>query len=304
MKIEEIIQEKLQLIFNDDTIIFDKSRSAGGLTNYNYIMNIKGEEYVVRQPGGMTNIMIDRNIEKVNNNIASELGLNSECVYFDELSGIKISKYIKDSHNVALANPSCPANLIAVSKLMKKIHSSPKHFPNSFDWHTELKKYEQIVKELNGDLFFDYVTLKEKLLDFMGENIKHIISLPCHNDTVPENFIINSDGRAFLIDWEYSGMNDPSWDVAAYILEAKLTEESIQYLVLEYYGQIPMPEEVLKLKCFMIAQDLLWAVWALIRHYNGDDFLDYCYFRYERFRKNIKAITVSLDYSIGDLVKN
>lgn len=304
MKIEEIIQEKLQLIFNDDTIIFDKSRSAGGLTNYNYIMNIKGEEYVVRQPGGMTNIMIDRNIEKVNNNIASELGLNSECVYFDELSGIKISKYIKDSHNVALANPSCPANLIAVSKLMKKIHSSPKHFPNSFDWHTELKKYEQIVKELNGDLFFDYVTLKEKLLDFMGENIKHTISLPCHNDTVPENFIINSDGRAFLIDWEYSGMNDPSWDVAAYILEAKLTEESIQYLVLEYYGQIPMPEEVLKLKCFMIAQDLLWAVWALIRHYNGDDFLDYCYFRYERFRKNIKAITVSLDYSIGDLVKN
>lgn len=304
MKIEEIIQEKLQLIFNDDTIIFDKSRSAGGLTNYNYIMNIKGEEYVVRQPGGMTNIMIDRNIEKVNNNIASELGLNSECVYFDELSGIKISKYIKDSHNVALANPSCPANLIAVSKLMKKIHSSPKHFPNSFDWHTELKKYEQIVKELNGDLFFDYVTLKEKLLDFMGENIKHTISLPCHNDTVSENFIINSDGRAFLIDWEYSGMNDPSWDVAAYILEAKLTEESIQYLVLEYYGQIPMPEEVLKLKCFMIAQDLLWAVWALIRHYNGDDFLDYCYFRYERFRKNIKAITVSLDYSIGDLVKN
>ncbi len=304
MKIEEIIQEKLQLIFNDDTIIFDKSRFAGGLTNYNYIMNINGEEYVIRLPGGMTNQMIDRNIEKVNNNIASELGLNSECVYFDEFSGIKISVYIKDSQNVALADPSCPANLRVVSSLMKKIHSSPKHFPNSFDWQTELNKYEQIVRELNGDFFFDYATLKEKLQDFMGKNIKHTFSLPCHNDTVPENFIIKGNGRAYLIDWEYSGMNDPSWDVAAYILESKLTEESIQYFVLDYYGQLPTIEEELKIKCFMIAQDLLWTVWALIRHYNGDDFLDYCYFRYERFRKNIKAITDHPDCSIANMVSS
>ncbi|HJV45116.1 MAG TPA: choline/ethanolamine kinase family protein [Bacillota bacterium] len=298
------MQEKLQFIFNDDTIIFDKSRFAGGLTNYNYIMTIKGEEYVIRKPGKMTNQMIDRKLEKVNNNIASELGLNSECVYFDELIGVKISVYIKNSQNVALADPSSPTNLRTVSKLMKRIHSSPKPFPNSFDWQKELNKYEQIVKELNGDFFYDYAILKEKLLDFMGENIEHTFSYPCHNDTVPENFIINSNGRAYLIDWEYSGMNDPSWDVAAYILESKLTEESIQYFIFDYYGQLPTPEEVLKIKCFMIAQDLLWTVWALIRHYNGDDFLDYCYFRYERFRKNIKAITDSSDYSIADLVKN
>jgi len=304
MKIEEIVQNKLRLIFNDDSIIFDKSRFAGGLTNYNYIMSIKGTEYVIRQPGGMSNQMIDRKIEKVNNNIASDLGLNSECVHFDELSGIKISTYIKNSTNVAHAHPCSPTNLSAVSSLMKKIHSSPKHFPNSFDWQTELKKYEKIVNELKGNFFFDYTALKEKLFDFVDKNIEDTFSLPCHNDTVPENFLINDNGKAYLIDWEYSGMNDPSWDVAAYILESKLTEESIQYFVLDYYGQLPTPAEVLKIKCYMLAQDLLWTVWALIRHYNGDDFLDYRYFRYERLRKNIKAITTSSDYSIADMVKN
>lgn len=304
MKMEEIVQEKLRLVFNDDSIIFDKSRFAGGLTNYNYIMNIKGKEYVIRQPGGMTNQMIDRKIEKVNNNIASELGLNSESIYFDEFSGVKISVYINKSKNIALADPCCPTNLRAVSSLMKKTHSSPKHFPNFFDWQMELNKYEEIVKELKGDFFFDYATLKKQLLDFVEKNIKNTISVPCHNDTVPENFIVDDNGRAYLIDWEYSGMNDPSWDVAAYILESKLTEESIRYLVMDYYGQIPTPIEVLKIKCFMLVQDLLWTVWALIRHYNGDDFLDYCYLRYERFRKNVKAITVSADYSIADMVKN
>lgn len=303
MKIEEIVQKKLRLVFNDDSIIYDKSRFVGGLTNYNYIMNIKGTEYVIRQPGGMTDQMIDRKIEKVNNNIASELGLNSECVYFDEFSGIKISVYIKKSKNIALVDPNSPTNLKAVSSLMKKTHSSPKDFPNSFDWQRELSKYEQIVKELNGDFFFDYATLKKQLSGFMRKNIKNTISVPCHNDTVPENFVVDDIGRVYLVDWEYAGMNDPSFDVAAYILESKLNAEAIRYLVLDYYGQLPKPAEILKIKCYMLAQDLLWTVWALIRHYNGDDFLDYCNLRYERFRKNIKAITVLEDYSIADMVK-
>jgi thiamine kinase-like enzyme len=304
MKMEELVQEKLRLVFNDDSIIFDKSRFAGGLTNYNYLMNIKGIEYVVRQPGGMTNLMIDRKIEKDNNRIASEFGLNSECVYFDEISGIKISVYIKNSKNIAQTDPSSLINLRAVSSLMKKTHSNLNHFPNSFHWETELDKYENIIQELKGGFFFDYTALKNQLLDFMQKNIKSIISVPCHNDTVPENFVGDDNGRTYLVDWEYSGMNDPSWDVAAYILESRLSEEAIEYFLLEYYGQLVTPEELLKIKCYMVAQDLLWMVWAMVRHYSGDDFLDYCSVRYERFQKNVKAITVSSDYSISDMVKN
>jgi len=304
MKMEELVQKKLRLVFNDDSIIFDKSRFAGGLTNYNYLMNIKGTEYVVRQPGGMTNEMIDRKIEKINNRMATEFGLNSECVYFDEVSGIKISVYIKNSKNIALSDPCSITNLRAVSGLLKKSHSNPNHFPNTFDWQMELNKYEQIIQELNGGFFFDYAELKKQLLDFMQKNIKNTISVPCHNDTVPENFVVGGNGRTYLVDWEYSGMNDPSWDVAAYILESRLTEEAIQYFLLDYYGQLLTPEEILKIKCFMIAQDLLWMVWAMIRHYSGDDFLDYCSVRYERFQKNIREITVSSDYSIADMVKN
>ncbi|QEK11481.1 phosphotransferase [Crassaminicella thermophila] len=304
MKMEELVQKKLRLVFNDDNIVFDRSRSAGGLTNYNYIMNIKGIEYVVRQPGGMTNLMIDRKNEKVNNTIASELGLNSKCIYFDEITGIKISEYIKNSKNIAQTDPSSIKNLKAVSNLMKKTHTSKKIFCNCFDWKVELNKYEQIISNLRGGFFFDYAELKKQLIDFIKKNIKNTILVPCHNDTVPENFIIDNNGRIYLIDWEYSGMNDPSWDVASYILESKLNEEAILYLLLNYYGQFPSASEILKIKCYMLAQDLLWTVWAMIRHYSGDDFLDYCHFRYERFRKNIKEIILSQNYPIAEMVKN
>jgi len=304
MKMEELVQNTLRQVFEDDSIIYDRSRLAGGLTNYNYIMEIKGNEYVVRQPGGMTNLMIDRRIEKVNNALASELGINSECVYFDDVSGIKISVSIKNSRNVAQADPNSFANIKAVSDVMKKVHTSRINFPNAFDWLGELNKYEQIIHELNGGFFLDYTELKDMLLDYMHKNVKNLASLPCHNDTVPENFILDDSGRTYLVDWEYSGMNDPSWDVAAYILESRLSPDAIDFLLKEYYGKYPDPEEVSKIKCFMAAQDLLWMVWAMIRHYSGDDFLDYCLLRYERFRKNIKAITESEDYELADMVNN
>jgi len=298
------VQRTLRRVFNDESIVFDKSRFAGGLTNYNYIMNIQGTEYVVREPGGMTNRMIDRRIEKVNNRIASELGLNSECIYFDDLSGIKISVFIKNSRNMALTNPCRKENLRAVSALLKKIHNSPEAFTNVFDWRKELAKYEQIVRDLKGDFFYDYDELKKQLVDFMEANVTQTVSVPCHNDTVPENFLITDEGKAYLIDWEYSGLNDPSWDIAAYILESKLDQEAIEYLLNEYYGCWPEPEVITKIKGFMLAQDLIWTVWALVRHYNGDDFLDYCYLRYERFRKNVKEIVKFPDYSLVEMVNS
>lgn len=300
--IEQIIEEKLHLIFDDTSIVFDKSRFAGGMTNCNYIMNIHGTEYIIRKPGNMTSKMIDRKIEGINNKIASEFGINSDCIYFDEITGIKISVYIKNSQNIALADPSSPDNITAVCNLMKKTHASSKHFPNKFDWQHELAKYEQIVHQIHGDLFSDYMDLKSLLLKFIRENVKSTTSVPCHNDTVPENFVMDDTGRAYLIDWEYSGMNDPAFDVAAYILESRLSKDAIDFLLLNYYGSEVPDAEIVKIKSYMMAQDLLWTAWALIRHYGGDDYLDYCSLRYDRFRKNIKALMISSDYSLYEMV--
>ena len=137
----------------------------------------------------------------------------------------------------------------------------------------------------------------------MDENIKDTISVPCHNDTVPENFVVDSNGNGYLIDWEYSGMNDPTWDLAAYILESKLTQEAIEYLLLHYYGDMPEPSEIIKIKSYMMAQDLLGMVWSMIRHYSGDDVLDDCLLRYERFKKNLNNLVASLDYPMFEMVK-
>ena len=290
MNIEELVQEKLRLVFQDDTLVFDKSRFAGGLTNYNYIMEIHGKQYVVRQPGNMTSEMIDRKIERVNNGIASEFGVNSTCVFFDDVSGIKISEYIENSLNVSSADPNSPRNIQSVASLLHIIHRSPKYFPNRFDWLRELKKYEILTRQVGGAFFFDYDMLKDQFLNYMREQLHPTPLVPCHNDTVPENFIVDNHGRTYLVDWEYSGMNDPAWDIAAYVVESRLTKDAIDCLLQSYYTKGLSDEVHRNIQIHIIAQDLLWTVWALLRHYSGDDFLDYCDMRYARFRANVNKL--------------
>ena len=57
---------------------------------------------------------------------------------------------------------------------------------------------------------------------------------PCHNDPVPAN-VIDDGTRALLVDWEFSGLNDPAWDLAYHAVEGGLDEARLDRL-LEAYG--------------------------------------------------------------------
>ncbi len=65
---------------------------------------------------------------------------------------------------------------------------------------------------------------------------KEIILRPCHNDLVPENMLLQDD-RLFFIDWEYSGLNDPLFDIATIIEEAHLSKEAADFLLETYCNQ-------------------------------------------------------------------
>lgn len=301
IEIENKISQVLKEVFKDPNLVFDKSRFAGGLTNYNYLMDIQGQTYVIRKPGALTDQIINRTIEKENNAVACGLGMNSECLYFDDKTGIKISYFIKASQNFAMANPYASSQLSSVVTHLKTLHNSPSLFQNHFDFETELKRYESIVDDLKGDLFFDYQSLKTQLLTYQMERIEPIVYVSCHNDTVPENFLIDGQNKTYLIDWEYAGQNDATWDLAAYIVESRLPDEQVSEFLGLYYTSGPTDVILHKIKFYILAQDLLWTVWALIRHYGGDDFLDYCYMRYERLRENMKYLDVLHEMPISQL---
>ena len=60
-------------------------------------------------------------------------------------------------------------------------------------------------------------------------------TVPCNNDLLAENFIDDGD-RIWLIDYEYSGNNDPCFELGNTSTECKLTIDQLDELVTAYYG--------------------------------------------------------------------
>lgn len=283
-EIEKIIIENLKIKKED----IENIEALGGMTNRNYLIEINGQKYVLRKPGEGTEKIIDRKNEKFNANSISKLKLDSKLIFFDDTSGIKISEYIVNAQTL---NPIIAKdNLKETAHILKKLHTSDLKFNNKFDVFKEIENYEKLSIESNGVFYKDYKEVKKEVTKLKNKLEKLNIELkPCHNDTVPENFI-KSKKNIYLIDWEYSGMNDPLWDLAAYIIECGFeVEEEERFL--NYYFESKIDREILlRIEIHKICQDFLWSIWTVLKEAKGVSFGEYGIKRFKNAEQRLKGL--------------
>lgn len=262
---------------------------CGGMTNKNYKVTIDGKLYILRVPGAGTEEMIDRKIEKENAELGYKIGIDAKILYFDAETGIKISEYIKDAETLTPMAAKKENNMKEVAETLRTLHDSDIRFNNRFDVLAKIKSYEELIKKYDGENFEDYDETREKVMKVykVFEDMK-LDEMPCHNDTVPENFIKDSNGKMHLIDWEYSGMNDTMWDLAAYSIECKFLEDEEELLLKLYLCENPSNDIKKRILIHKIMQDFLWAIWTVLKEAKGDDFGTYGLDRYNRTKENIK----------------
>ena len=178
-------------------------------------------------------------------------------------------------------------------KHLKGEETSTNSVATIFAWTGALRKRG----ELDGiDALVDFANKLEKATIATIESGKMTKDLALittlENPTVlnSENFIKAMDGTIYLIDWEYSGMNDPMADFAALFIEADFTKENQDYILDKYFnGNVPK-NSFKKILCYMILWDYLWAQWTIIKEAKGDNFGTYGYDRYNRAIRNLKNI--------------
>lgn len=281
--IQHIISSALKLPADTDVIV----RDAGGMTNDNYRVKINNQYYFVRMPGVGTNEIIVRENEEINSKLASTIGVTPTIFYFNVDSGIKIAEEINGATTLTSRSIKTRVNLKKVSKILLKLHSSSIQFVNTYDYLSELKKYEEILKKQSGHFYDGYEFIKTKLMSAMDSLEFNSVS-PCHVDLVPENFILDRDENMYLIDWEYSGMTDQFWDLASFCNESHLTIEEITTFLELYFKRTIEKKEMQKIFWFMAFQHLLWSVWTLNKALEGDDFGNYGISRFKNAKKIVE----------------
>ena len=264
------------------------------MSNKNFkVTSPDGCEYVLRVPGIGSEGMVERNNEDVNGMLGCRLGLNPSIRYFDKSTGIKLADYIHNAEPLNAGTIQRMSNMNQIAAIFKTLHSAKVRFNNEFNIFHEIVKYENLLAKAHGNMYEGFEKIRAQVLaleDYLfelGVEVK-----PCHNDLVAENFIMDENGKIFLIDWEYSGMNDPMADFAALFLENNYTVENVDYVLKKYFdGNIP-EGTYQKILAYQVLWDYLWALWTCIKEAEGDDFGTYGLDRYNRAIQNLKLISI------------
>lgn len=261
----------------------------GGMTNKNFKVLAGDKEYVLRIPGNGTEQMINRKEEKVNAAIASRLGIDTELIYFNEETGVKIAELIPNAETLNSKTAKRHDNMLLTTALLRKLHTSGVTMANEFNVFQKISEYEELMKQANGRPYphYDEVRAQVMVLRNIYEGM-NITLTPCHNDLVAENLVKSGPDKVYLIDWEYAGMNDPMWDVAAHLLECEFSPEDEELFLTLYLQTETIPLEIQqRVLMNKIFQDFLWSIWTIVKEAKGDDFGTYGMDRFNRARRNL-----------------
>ena len=281
---EKIIKEKISSLVSEEEEVLSVEQ-LGGMTNQNYLVKTTNKQYIVKFFGKGTEKLINRQDEKYNLELLKDLDLDVKNYLFDIEAGIKVNEYIESA--ITLDSRSIKTKFDKIAPILQTIHSSGKELRGEFAPFEEIKKYESLIEEkipyANYEAVREEVFSLEKRLADLGVDRKS-----CHIDLVPENFIESPQGRLYLIDWEYSSMNDPMWDLAALFLESEFTRQEEEAFLSHYESeQTPVSRE--KIAIYKILQDTIWSLWTVYKEEQGADFGDYGVSRYQRAVKGLAS---------------
>jgi thiamine kinase-like enzyme len=263
----------------------------GGITNTNFIVEDRGERFVVRVGEDIPVHGVMRFNEVAAARAAHAAGISPEIVYSAE--GIFIMRFIEGR---TLTEPEVrePNNLERIIHLIQACHNEiPKHFmgPALVFWPFHVcRNYIHTARAGNSrmmDLLPRFLDINAELEKTVGE-IKLIFG---HNDLLAANFI--DDGkRLWLLDWDYAGYNAAFFDLANLSSNNELSPAQEDWILESYYEQ-PVTDGLRRrlaaMKCVSLLRETLWSIVSEIHSTLDFDYVNYTSKNRDRFENAYDA---------------
>jgi thiamine kinase-like enzyme len=236
---------------------------SGGLTNSNFRVMVDGTPYFIRVPGESTELLaIDRKNEVYNTKAAAEAGVAPTVLYHIPEYDVMVLKFLdgKTMSKDALNESGMPTRM---AQAIAKLHLGPRFYSdfNMFrltEYYLKLCK-ERKIKIPNG--YFDRLPIVAHIEEAMS--VRPLPAVPCNNDLLAENYI--DDGKQlWLIDYEYSGNNDPCFELGNTCQEMEFDDSQINEVCETYFGVVSA-DKIARMKLNMIMSDVGWGLWAAIQ---------------------------------------
>lgn len=259
-----------------------------GLTNTSFYFYCAkdGKQYVYRHPGIGTSDYISRQSEYFSMQYAKKLGLDDTFIQMDKEVGWKISHYIDGCHSLDYHNEQ---EMNEALRMMRVLHDANIHSDYDFGlWRKSLEFIEKIRHKGRAD-FADFEELYQHI-DQLQELTKtdNVPQRLCHCDCYDPNFLIDKHGKMYLIDWEYSGNDDPGTDLGTFICCSDYMEAEVDNIFERYLQRKPNQIELRHYYAYISMAAYYWFVWAIYQTSIGNNVGEYLYLWYKMAKNYYK----------------
>jgi len=239
---------------------------TGGITNRNFLVTIPGEtdRYVIRLAGNDTFLLgISREVEHAATVAAAGVGVGPEVTAFIRPEGYLVTRFIEGSP-VSDEQVRQPETLERVADSFRRIHDGPA-IPGLFVPLRITEAYRALALARGVRIPPEY-----ELAAAIGRRIElacladPIEPRPCHNDLLNANFI-DDGSRIRIVDWEYAGMGDPSFDLGNFSVNHDLEADEDAALLAAYTAGGAAPSELARLTLMRVVSDFREAMWGVLQ---------------------------------------
>jgi thiamine kinase-like enzyme len=258
---------------------------SGGLTNRNLKVTTPDGVYVARLSSPESALLaIDRANEHANSRAAAESGAAPAVIAFAPEVSVLVVAYV-EAATWTDDDVLRPENASRVSDVCRLLHAGPR-FVNDFDMLRLQPEYLSLVHRRGfrlPDRYLDFAPHVRSLAAALAARPQ--ASVPCNNDLLAAN-ILDAGDRLWLIDYEYSGNNDPFFEIGNLWSEAAGTPEDLERLVAAYVGH-PSTSLTARARLWGLMSKYGWMLWASIQDGTSDLDFDFWAWGMEKYDRAV-----------------
>ncbi|KAA1421846.1 phosphotransferase family protein [Nocardioides humilatus] len=242
---------------------YEVEELTGGLTNVNLKVTHPGGTCVVRvaQPGSEL-LAIDRDHEHHNSVAAATAGVGAGVIDYLPDAGLMVVEYV-DGRTFTDDDLRSGDHLGRVAAAVRQLHGGPR-FEGDFDMFTLQPTYLSIVTERGFRLphrYLDFAPQVERIRRAFA--VRAEPTVPCNNDLLAGN-LIDDGAKIWLIDYEYSGNNEATFELGNLWSEAGLTLDQLEELMAAYDGAVHR-HRVARARLWGLMAKYGWTLWGSIQ---------------------------------------